>query len=128
MKLLSGFLPLQRLADGTHAQHGRGVVVEAKLRRSNFAKRVLGPAADLAGVDDAVTLHSLRHSFASICLTNGVPPKQVQAWMGHHSLTLTADLYGHLFASETNRTHSLLDAAVTGADQSAGSEGRQSAA
>ncbi len=81
------------------------------LRRNNFAKRVLAPAAKLAEIDPAVTLHSLRHSFASICLSNGVPPKQVQEWMGHHSLKLTADLYGHLFADETDRAQSLLDAA-----------------
>ncbi|ORI16924.1 hypothetical protein BJD99_10550 [Rhodococcus sp. 1163] len=81
------------------------------LRRNNFAKRVLAPAAELAGIDDAVTLHSLRHSFASICLSNAVPPKQVQEWMGHHSLKLTADLYGHLFADETDKAQSLLDAA-----------------
>lgn len=81
------------------------------LRRNNFAKRVLAPAAELAEIDPAVTLHSLRHSFASICLSNGVPPKQVQEWMGHHSLKLTADLYGHLFADETDKAQSLLDAA-----------------
>ncbi|OZF44619.1 tyrosine-type recombinase/integrase [Rhodococcus sp. 14-1411-2a] len=86
------------------------------LRRNNFAKRVLGPAAELAGIDDAVTLHSLRHSFASICLSNGVPPKQVQEWMGHHSLKLTADLYGHLFADETDRAQLLLDAAFEPAE------------
>jgi integrase len=84
------------------------------LRRNNFAKRVFAPARDLADIDTAATLHSLRHSFASICLTNGVPPKQVQTWMGHHSLKLTADIYGHLFASETDRAVSLLDRAIAG--------------
>lgn len=84
------------------------------LRRGNFSKRVFAPARDLAEIDDDATLHSLRHSFASICLTSGVPPKQVQDWMGHHSLTLTADTYGHLFASETERAMSLLDRAIGG--------------
>ncbi|OBA67949.1 tyrosine-type recombinase/integrase [Gordonia sp. 852002-10350_SCH5691597] len=84
------------------------------LRRGNFSKRVFAPARDLAEIDGDATLHSLRHSFASICLTSGVPPKQVQEWMGHHSLTLTADTYGHLFASETDRAMSLLDRAIGG--------------
>ncbi|MGC4960033.1 tyrosine-type recombinase/integrase [Gordonia sp. DT101] len=82
------------------------------LRRNNFSKRVFAPARDLAGADGDATLHSLRHSFASITLTSGIPPKQVQEWMGHHSLTLTADVYGHLFASETERAMTLLDRAI----------------
>ncbi|WP_270485626.1 tyrosine-type recombinase/integrase [Gordonia jacobaea] len=84
------------------------------LRRGNFSKRVFAPARDLAEIDGDATLHSLRHSFASITLTSGVPPKQVQEWMGHHSLKLTADVYGHLFASETDRALALLDRAIGG--------------
>ncbi len=103
---------LQEICDGRDAgEFVFGTANGSALRRNNFAKRVLAPAAELAGIDPAVTLHSLRHSFASICLSNGVPPKQVQEWMGHHSLKLTADLYGHLFADETDKAQSLLDAA-----------------
>lgn len=86
------------------------------LRRNNFARRIFAPARKLAGIDGAATLHSLRHSFASIMLTSGIPPMQVQKWMGHHSLTLTADVYGHLFKSETDRAMALLDQAVSPVD------------
>jgi integrase len=48
-------------------------------------------------------LHSLRHFFASWCVnrkTDGgleLPPKLVQARLGHSSITVTMDTYGHLF-------------------------------
>ena len=40
-----------------------------------------------------VTLHQLRHSFATIALESGMSPKQVQTLLGHSKLTTTIDLY-----------------------------------
>ena len=40
-----------------------------------------------------VTLHGLRHTFATIATAQGVPMKQLQVAMGHSSYQLTADLY-----------------------------------
>jgi integrase len=48
-------------------------------------------------------LHSLRHFYASWCINRRVdgglelPLKVVQARLGHATITLTADRYGHLF-------------------------------
>lgn len=50
-------------------------------------------------------LHALRHFFASWCINLpahgglGLPPKVVQERMGHSSITMTMDTYGHLFPS-----------------------------
>jgi integrase len=47
--------------------------------------------------------HSLRHFYASWCINRRVdgglelPPKMVQARMGHASIAITMDVYGHLF-------------------------------
>jgi integrase len=55
-------------------------------------------------------LHSLRHFFASWCINpkdrggRELPPKVVQQWLGHSSITMTLDIYGHLFPSGTDRT------------------------
>lgn len=107
--------PLRAQVDGRGAgEYVFKTATGGPLRRGNFSKRIFAPARDLAVIDSDATLHSLRHSFASITLTSGVPPKQVQEWMGHHSLKLTADVYGHLFASETDRALSLLDRAIGG--------------
>lgn len=40
-----------------------------------------------------VTLHGLRHTFATQAAGNGVPMKQLQMAMGHSKIALTADLY-----------------------------------
>jgi integrase len=43
------------------------------------------------------TFHSLRHVCASLLIETGLPPKRVQAIMGHSSIQMTFDRYGHLF-------------------------------
>ena len=72
------------------------------------------PALRAAHVIDAngepkYTPHALRHFFASWCINpkarggRELPPKQVQYLLGHSSITMTFDTYGHLFPSEGNR-------------------------
>ncbi|WLA78804.1 tyrosine-type recombinase/integrase [Bradyrhizobium elkanii] len=43
-------------------------------------------------------LHSLRHACASLWIESGYNPKQIQRLMGHSSIKVTFDVYGHLFA------------------------------
>lgn len=43
------------------------------------------------------TPHTLRHAAASLWIEMGVQPKRVQKLMGHASLQMTMDLYGHLW-------------------------------
>lgn len=45
------------------------------------------------------TLHCFRHAAASLWIEQKVAPKKVQTWMGHHSIQVTFDTYGHLFAA-----------------------------
>ena len=48
-------------------------------------------------------LHALRHFYASWCINRpalgglGLDPKAVQERLGHSSITMTMDVYGHLF-------------------------------
>lgn len=44
-------------------------------------------------------LHSLRHFCASWLIEQRFSPKRVQEWLGHSSITMTFDVYGHLFPS-----------------------------
>ena len=44
-------------------------------------------------------LHALRHFFASWAIEQGFSPKRVQALLGHSSIQMTFDVYGHLFPS-----------------------------
>lgn len=53
-------------------------------------------------------MHKLRHFFASWCLNTpergglGMTPQEVQAQLGHSSIVLTMDVYGHLFPRGDN--------------------------
>jgi integrase len=44
-------------------------------------------------------LHALRHFFASWAIEQGFSPKRLQALLGHSSIQMTFDRYGHLFPS-----------------------------
>ncbi len=43
-----------------------------------------------------IRFHDLRHSCANLLITARVPLIEVQQWMGHSSLSTTADMYSHL--------------------------------
>jgi integrase len=76
---------------------------------SNIVQRGLQPTMISAGLVDKkkeakyTGMHALRHFFASWCINRRVdgglelPLKVVQARMGHSTIALTADVYGHLF-------------------------------
>ncbi len=72
-----GFEPIQVAA---------GVTVEAKRRRAKYTG-----------------LHALRHFYASWCINRSadggleLPAKVVQERLGHSSIMMTMDVYGHLF-------------------------------
>lgn len=43
-----------------------------------------------------ITPHTLRHTFATRGLENGIPPKVMQELLGHTSITMTLDIYSHV--------------------------------
>lgn len=61
----------------------------------------------------AVHLHLLRHVAASLWIEAGLPPKRIQNLMGHASIQVTFDTYGHLFED-----HDTVAKAVAGAERS----------
>ena len=72
----------------------------------NWYKRVFVPTAERAGLrpserdeDDgpAVTIHTLRHTYASLLINEGESIKYVSRQLGHAKIGITSDLYGHLF-------------------------------
>lgn len=46
----------------------------------------------------AIRFHDLRHSNASYLLKQGVSMKELQEWLGHSSMSTTADIYAHVDA------------------------------
>ena len=53
---------------------------------------------------EPITFHELRHTFASLLIAAGVPLKMVSELMGHSSIAITADTYGHLCLDEKRAT------------------------
>jgi len=72
------------------------------LRHSNFRRHVWKPAVTAAGLT-GLTPHGLRHTAASLYIAAGTPPKVVQRILGHGSIAITLDLYGHLYPDEMDR-------------------------
>ena len=46
-----------------------------------------------------IRFHELRHSCASLLINDGFTLKDVQEWMGHADIKMTANIYGHLDVS-----------------------------
>ena len=65
------------------------------IRKSNFTRRYWKPAVATTGFAEVV-FHELRHTAASIAIQAGAHPKALQLRMGHSSITVTLDRYGHL--------------------------------
>lgn len=61
----------------------------------NFRHRVFYKAVKKAGITD-LRIHDLRHSYASMLIANGESLAYVRDQLGHHSIKVTVDLYGHL--------------------------------
>ncbi len=89
------------LQRGFHpAQIAAGVTVpvkdeDGKVKRDKDGKPIAAPKYYGA--------HTLRHFFASFLINRRVdgglelPPKIVQTWLGHSTIGMTMDTYGHLF-------------------------------
>ena len=75
-----------------------------------FYKRLFKPAVVAAGLPSALRPHDLRHSFASMCASDGVPAAQIAVWMGHGNEVITRTIYMHLFREDTTQHRAARDA------------------
>lgn len=60
-----------------------------------------------------VPFHAIRHSFASALIGNGASLTYVKEQMGHHSIKITVDTYGHLIPGANRAEVNKLDDAGT---------------
>lgn len=56
-----------------------------------------------------IGLHECRHTFASLMIAAGVNAKALSVYMGHSSVTITFDRYGHLMPGNEAEAAELLD-------------------
>ena len=83
-----------------------------KIRRHHFGEKAIQnavrQASQKAGIIKHVTVHTLRHSFATHLLMNGVNIRQIQDLLGHKNVETTM-IYTHVLRDMANTPQSPLD-------------------
>ena len=92
----------KRSIDPRSGRERRHHVMESGLQKA--VKR----AARNAGIDKRVTCHTLRHSFATAMLENGITIRMLQELMGHADVK-TTELYTHVLDKDISQLTSPLD-------------------
>jgi integrase len=90
------------------------------LRHNLFYRRHFKPAvAKALPHKPTLRFHDLRHTCASLSIAAGAHPKLISARLGHSSITITLDRYGHLFPSMEEALAKALDAAYSDVEPTA---------
>lgn len=94
-----------------------------KIRRHHISNKAIqtaiGKAIRSAGIAKHATVHTLRHSFATHLLMNGVNIREVQDLLGHKSVETTM-VYTHVLRDMSNAPKSPLDIIFADGDGNAG--------
>jgi len=78
------------------------------LRRQNVQRRSFKPLLKSAGLPE-IRFHDLRHTSATLLLSQGVHPKVVQERLGHAQISITLDTYSHVLPGMQEDAASRLD-------------------
>lgn len=73
-----------------------------------------GKAMKAANIE--ATLHSLRHTHASVLIASGLDVLTISRRLGHGSPAITLKVYGHLFKTD-DRAAAIMEAAFAGTEQ-----------
>jgi integrase len=93
---------------------GLGEPVEIVFNRNtkpmeqNYIRRVFKRVLKKAGIRE-MRLHDVRHTFASLLLSQNESPVYVKEQLGHSSIQMTVDIYGHLIPSSNRGAVNRLD-------------------
>lgn len=90
------------------------------LRHQNFYRRHFKPAVVRAGLDPRTRFHDLRHTAAALMVAEGAHLLAVKERLGHSSIQVTADRYGHLFPSLEEALTDRLDTSYRAAKEQSG--------
>jgi len=80
---------------------------------ANLLYRRFFPALRRAGLP-RMRFHNLRHTYASLLIAQGEHPKYIQSQLGHSSINVTMDIYGHLMETVNQKAASRLGKTVLG--------------
>jgi integrase len=79
---------------------------------SNLRNRSFKPLLKHAGLPD-ICFHDLRHTCATLLLSQGTHPKLVQELLGHATIAMTLDTYSHFLPSMGDQTVRAMEAALS---------------
>jgi integrase len=79
-----------------------------KIMEQNYIRGILDRILRKAELRK-IRLHDIRHSYAFLLLTQGESPVYVKEQLGHHSIQMTVDIYGHLIPSSNRQAVNRLD-------------------
>jgi integrase len=106
----------------SNADNGNRVMALSSIIRAGLLPTVM--AAGLVGRDGTpkyTGMHAFRHFHASLCLNPvsrgglGLSPQETQARLGHSSIVITMNVYGHLFPrSDDSAAMAAAEAALLG--------------
>lgn len=91
------------------------------INANNLLNRVFKPALKKAKLPE-IRFHDLRHTYASILIEQGENPKYIQVQMGHSSIQVTYDIYGHLMKTENPESAIKLGNTIFGENWESGSK------
>jgi len=94
-----------------------GIVRRHHMDETSIQKAV-GTATRKAGIAKQVSVHTLRHSFATHLLMNGVNIREIQTLLGHQNVETTM-IYTHVMRDMTTAPKSPLDLLLEGSPKSA---------
>ena len=78
------------------------------LDQNNWRRRVFDKVLEESELR-TITPHDMRHTFASLLLQQGESPQYVKEQMGHHSIQVTVDIYGHFIPGSNRQAVDRLD-------------------
>ena len=80
---------------------------------ANLLYRRFFPALRRAGLP-RMRFHNLRHTYASLLIAQREHPKYIQSQLGHSSINVTMDIYGHLMETVNHEAAGKLGKTVLG--------------
>jgi len=110
--VLRDHLVEQKLAIGREGEE----LIFGRTASDPFNAKALQDRADTAWAKaglERITPHECRHTFASLMIAAGVNAKALSTFMGHSTIAVTLDRYGHLMPGSEAEAAGLLDAYLT---------------
>ena len=108
--------PALRWSAWAHLYQPGGLVFATQtgtlINLSNLRNRSFKPLLKHAGLRD-ICFHDLRHTCATLLLSQGTHPKLVQELLGHATIAMTLDTYSHFLPSMGDQTVRAMELALS---------------